>query len=806
MPRADYTLPFTDIGLADLATVGGKNASLGELTRNLAAAGVCVPEGFAITAQAFRDYLGHNLLDVRIRDTLATLDRHDTRALEQRAAAIRRWIREGELPSALSAAIVSAYARLSNDGAPPAVAVRSSATAEDLPDASFAGEHETLLNISGLHELLGACKRVYASLYTARAIAYREDRGFAHENVALSIGVQRMVRSDLGCAGVMFTLDTESGFRDVVSIAAAYGLGETLVQGAVNPDEYLVFKPTLATGHDAILRRRLGDKAQKLIYADQGGRSSTRLVPVRREERTRYALADAAVLELARQAVAIEAHYSARAGRPQPMDIEWAQDGASGELFVVQARPETVHAARTSHALQVYTMERRGEVIVSGRSVGARIGSGRARILLEAAHMHDLAPGEVLITDMTDPDWEPVMKRAAAIVTNRGGRVCHAAIVARELGIPAVVGTGDATQRIGEGMEVTVSCAEGETGYVYAGALPFRVDEVDAAALPRPRTQLQLIVADPDQALTLAHLPNAGVGLARLEFIIANTIGVHPAALLDFDTLDAATQAAIRARMAGHNDPARFYADKLTEGIATLAAAFYPKPVIVRLSDFKSNEYAALLGGERYEPREENPMLGLRGAARYFSPGFARCFALECVALKRVREDMALTNVEVMIPFARTVSEVRAVLDLMREHGLERGVNGLKVRLMCEIPANALLADAFLENCDGFSIGSNDLTQLALGADRDSGLLGGLDERDPAVLELMRLAIKACHQTGKPIGICGQAPSDFPEITRWLIEQGIDSIALNPDSLIRMTQIAFDAERETNPSRTHQTP
>jgi pyruvate,water dikinase len=795
MAGADYTLPFADIGLADLAQVGGKNASLGELTQHLSAAGVRVPEGFAITAQAFRDYLIHNRLDARIHDTLAALDRQDTRALEQCAATIRRWIREGELPTALSDAIESAYAGLSRDAQPLAVAVRSSATAEDLPDASFAGEHETLLNVQGLQALLGACKRVYASLYTARAIAYRADKGFAHDSVALSIGVQHMVRSDLGCAGVMFTLDTESGFRGVVTLAAAYGLGETLVQGAVNPDEYLVFKPTLAQGKDAVIRRRLGDKALKLIYAEGGGRTSTRLVPVRAEQRARYALSDAEVLELARQAVAIEAHYSARAGHPQPMDIEWAQDGASGELFIVQARPETVHAARKSPALEVYTLERRGEAIVTGRSVGARIGGGRARILLEAAHMHELAPGEVLVTDMTDPDWEPVMRRASAIVTNRGGRVCHAAIVARELGIPAVVGTGNATQRIGDGVEVTVSCAEGETGYVYAGMQPFHVDTVDATTLPRPRTRIQLIVADPDQALALAQLPNAGVGLARLEFIIANTIGVHPAALLDFDALDAGTRDAIRTRMAGHDDPVRFYVDKLSEGIATIAAAFYPKPVVVRLSDFKSNEYAALLGGERYEPHEENPMLGLRGAARYFSSGFARCFALECAAIKRVREAMGLANVEVMIPFARTVAEVRAVLELMRTHGLERGAHGLNVRLMCEIPANALLADDFLAHCDGFSIGSNDLTQLTLGADRDSGLLSGLDERDPAVLALMQLAITACHKASKPIGICGQAPSDFPEITRWLIEQGIDSIALNPDSLIRMTHIACEAEQ-----------
>ena len=791
-----YIRHFSELGIDDVPLVGGKNASLGEMYRNLSGEGVRVPNGFATTAQAFRDFLTHNSLKERIQAALDALDGNDVEALARTGALIRGWIVDGDLPPALAGEIGAAYGELVQEYGPdPDVAVRSSATAEDLPDASFAGQQETYLNIRGLDHLLRTCKRVLASLYTDRAIHYRIDKGFDHMSIALSIGVQKMVRSDLGASGVMFTLDTESGFRDVVMITAAYGLGENVVQGAVNPDEFLVFKPTLAAGHRPIIRRHLGEKAIKMIYTrDPVTAAATRNVPVKKGERQRFCITDDEVLELARYAVAIEGHYSRQAGQPRPMDIEWAKDGVSGELFIVQARPETVQSLRNQAFQEVYTLEQRGPVLARGKSVGARIGAGRARIILEAAHMHELKPGEVLVTDITDPDWEPVMKLASAIVTNRGGRVCHAAIVARELGLPAVVGAGTATHDIPDGQEVTVSCVEGDVGYIYEGRLPYRSERVDLTRLKRPATKIMLIVGNPDLALEYAAFPNDGVGLARLEFIINNSIGIHPRALLEYERLPPETRKQIEPRIAGYASPERFYIDRLAEGVGTIAAAFYPKPVIARLSDFKSNEYAALLGGADFEPREENPMIGFRGASRYHSKEFADCFALECTAMKQVREDMGLDNLELMIPFARTVGEVRKVLDLMAGLGLRRGDNGLKINVMCEIPANALRAREFLELCDGFSIGSNDLTQLTLGVDRDSGLLTGFDERDEAVRVLMDMAIRACHDTGKYIGICGQAPSDFPEITRWLVSQGIDSISLNPDSVLEMTRVVLDME------------
>jgi pyruvate,water dikinase len=791
-----YIRRFGELGIDDVPLVGGKNASLGEMYRNLSGESVRVPNGFATTAQAFRDYLAHNGLRERIQAALEALDVTDVDALAETGALIRGWIIDGELPPALAEEIGAAYGELVQEyGQEPDMAVRSSATAEDLPDASFAGQQETYLNIRGLDQLLRTCKRVLASLYTDRAIHYRVDKGFDHMSIALSIGVQKMVRSDLGASGVMFTLDTESGFRDVVMVTSAYGLGENVVQGAVNPDEFLVFKPALATGHRPIIRRHLGEKAIKMIYTrDPVTAAATRNVPVKKTERQRFSITDDEVLELARYAIAIERHYSHHAGQPRPMDIEWAKDGVSGELFIVQARPETVHSIRSQAFQEVYTLEQHGPVLARGKSVGARIGAGRARIILEAAHMHELKPGEVLVTDITDPDWEPVMKIASAIVTNRGGRVCHAAIVARELGIPAVVGTGTATHDIHDGQEVTVSCVEGDVGYIYEGRLPYRSERIDLTGLSRPATKIMLIVGNPDLALEYAAFPNDGVGLARLEFIINNSIGIHPRALLEYDSLPQEIRKQIEPRIAGYASPERFYIDRLAEGVGTIAAAFYPKPVIARLSDFKSNEYAALLGGADFEPHEENPMIGFRGASRYHSKQFADCFALECAAMKKVREDMGLINLELMIPFARTVGEVRQVLELMTRHGLRRGDNGLKINVMCEIPANALLARQFLELCDGFSIGSNDLTQLTLGVDRDSGLLTGFDERDEAVGALMEMAIQACHDAGKYIGICGQAPSDFPEITRWLVGQGIDSISLNPDSVLKMTRVVLDME------------
>jgi pyruvate,water dikinase len=797
MGQYTYIRGFAELGIADVPTVGGKNASLGEMYRELSAEGVKVPNGFATTAEAYRYYIRHNELEGRIADALATLDTRDVDALAETGSRIRHWITHGEIPQDLADEIVVAYRELGEQhGENTDVAIRSSATAEDLPDASFAGQQETYLNIRGTENLLTTCKRVFASLFTNRAVSYRVDKGFSHMDVALSIGVQKMVRSDKGASGVMFTLDTESGFRDVVFITGAYGLGENVVQGAVDPDEFYVFKPTLASGHRPILKRQLGSKLVKMIYGnDPMAGHSTRNVHVRREDRERFCLDDDEVLTLARYAVAIERHYSEKAGQPRPMDIEWARDGNDGELYIVQARPETVRSMQSGAIQETFKLDARSNVRVSGRSVGTKIASGSARVIANAEHMNELQPGEVLVTDITDPDWEPVMKIASAIVTNRGGRTCHAAIVARELGIPAVVGCGDATHAVHSGDEVTVSCAEGDVGYVYEGLLPFTREEIDLSALERPKTKIMLNLANPEMAFEVSSLPNDGVGLARLEFIINSSIKVHPRALLEFDTLDAELQAKIRPLMAGYSSPAEFYVQRLAEGVATIAAAVYPKPVIVRMSDFKSNEYAALIGGEGFEPEEENPMIGFRGASRYPSESFAEAFALECRAMKLVRDTMGLTNLKLMIPFVRTVEEELEVLELLAKLGLKRGDNDLEVILMCEIPANAVRAEKFLQHCDGFSIGSNDLTQLTLGVDRDSGMLTRYDERDPAVLDLMEMAIDACNRQGKYVGICGQAPSDFPEITRWLVQHGIQSMSLNPDSVLRMTQVVLETER-----------
>ena len=768
---ADYIVPLDALTIEDVPRVGGKNASLGEMIGNLAGAGVKVPGGFATTAQAFWDFLDHNDLRARIHARLAALDVADVTALVAAGAEIRGWVEAAALPVTLETGLCKAYAAL---GSEVSVAVRSSATAEDLPDASFAGQQETYLHVSGEDNLLRYVRKVFASLYNDRAIAYRVHHGFAHADVALSAGVQRMVRSDLACSGVLFTLDTESGFRDVVFITAAYGLGETVVQGSVNPDEFYVHKPKLAEGFPAVVRRELGEKAIRMVWRD----GATVLEDTPLELRRQYSLTDAEVLELARQAVAIEKHYQ------RPMDVEWAKDGETGELFIVQARPETVKA-RANGVGERYTLGATGEVRISGRAIGQKIGAGEVRLIASPAEMNRVQPGDILVTDMTDPDWEPVMKRAAAIVTNRGGRTCHAAIVARELGIPAVVGTGEATAVLKDGETVTVSCAEGDTGMVYAGKLPFTVETLASETLPELPVKLMMNVGNPERAFEFAQIPNHGVGLARLEFIIARMIGVHPLALLDHAGQPPDVRAEIDARAAGYADPVAFYVDKLAEGIATLAAAFWPQPVIVRLSDFKSNEYANLVGGERYEPKEENPMLGLRGAARYVSALFRPAFELECRALKQVREAMGFSNVEVMIPFVRTVEECAAVVKLLEANGLKRGDHGLRLIMMCEIPSNVLLADDFLQNVDGFSIGSNDLTQLTLGIDRDSGLVAeGFDERNPAVKKLLAEAIAACKRQGKYIGICGQGPSDHPDLAEWLVAQGIGSISLNPDTVV----------------------
>jgi len=773
-----YIAWLHELGMGDLDRVGGKNASLGEMISQLADLGVSVPGGFATTAEAFRDFVAQSGLGERINARLEGLDTADVHALAEAGAEIRRWVTETPFQPALDAAITAAWEGLcERHGARPSVAVRSSATAEDLPDASFAGQQETFLNVRGLAEVKAKILDVFASLYNDRAISYRVHQGFRHADVALSAGVQIMARSDLGAAGVMFTLDTESGFRDAVFITSSYGLGETVVQGAVNPDEFYLYKPALASGHDPVLRRNRGSKAIEMVYSNRpGGGVETRAVDEAR--RLRFSISDAQATELARQALVIERHYG------KPMDIEWALDGESGALYIVQARPETVKS-RGGGKVERFRLARRGEVLCEGRSIGQRIGSGRARVVGSVDEMDTVEAGDVLVTDMTDPDWEPIMKRAAAIVTNRGGRTCHAAIIARELGIPAVVGCGDATARIADGASVTVSCAEGDTGFVYAGELAFEVLSNVLDDLPPAPLKIMMNVGNPDRAFDFAQIPNAGVGLARLEFIINRMIGVHPKALLEFDSLDEGTRAQVAQKMAGYPDPVSYYVMRLAEGIATIAAAFAPAPVIVRLSDFKSNEYANLIGGRQYEPQEENPMLGFRGASRFVSEGFRDCFELECRAMRHVREAMGLDNVWAMVPFVRTPEEGRQVIEVMRGFGLERGKHGLRIVMMCELPSNALLADRFLDLFDGFSIGSNDLTQLTLGLDRDSGLVAHLfDERNEAVKALLSMAIGACRARGKYVGICGQGPSDYPELARWLMEQGIESLSLNPDTVI----------------------
>ncbi|WP_329007010.1 phosphoenolpyruvate synthase [Pseudomonas aeruginosa] len=776
----EYVVSLDKLGVHDVEHVGGKNASLGEMISNLAGAGVSVPGGFATTAQAYRDFLEQSGLNDRIHAALDALDVDDVNALAKTGAQIRQWVMEAEFPARLDSEIRQAFAALANGNDNLAVAVRSSATAEDLPDASFAGQQETFLNIRGVDNVIRAAKEVFASLFNDRAIAYRVHQGFDHKLVALSAGVQRMVRSETGTAGVMFTLDTESGFRDVVFITGAYGLGETVVQGAVNPDEFYVHKPTLEAGRPAILRRNLGSKAIKMIYGDEAKAGcSVKVVDVDRADRARFALSDAEVTELAKQAMIIEKHYG------RPMDIEWAKDGDDGKLYIVQARPETVKSRASATVMERYLLKEKGTVLVEGRAIGQRIGAGPVKVINDVSEMDKVQPGDVLVSDMTDPDWEPVMKRASAIVTNRGGRTCHAAIIARELGIPAVVGCGNATQILQDGQGVTVSCAEGDTGFIFEGELGFDVRKNSVDAMPDLPFKIMMNVGNPDRAFDFAQLPNEGVGLARLEFIINRMIGVHPKALLNFAGLPADIKESVEKRIAGYPDPVGFYVEKLVEGISTLAAAFWPKKVIVRLSDFKSNEYANLIGGKLYEPEEENPMLGFRGASRYISESFRDCFELECRALKKVRNEMGLTNVEIMVPFVRTLGEASQVVELLAGNGLKRGENGLKVIMMCELPSNALLADEFLEFFDGFSIGSNDLTQLTLGLDRDSGIVAHLfDERNPAVKKLLANAIAACNKAGKYIGICGQGPSDHPDLARWLMEQGIESVSLNPDSVL----------------------
>jgi len=773
-----YVIKLDELGMNDVEIVGGKNASLGEMISNLSNLGVSVPGGFATTSAAYRAFLSADSLDERISAALSDLDVDDIGALSRAGKSIRGWILETPLPQKLRDDIQAAWDEMSG-GKDIAVAVRSSATAEDLPDASFAGQQETFLNVRGIDNLIEALHQVFASLYNDRAIAYRVHQGFDHGLVALSVGVQTMVRSDVGSAGVIFTLDTETGFRDAVFITGSYGLGETVVQGAVNPDEFYVFKPALETGHFPILRKNIGSKAIKMIYSNDTTPGKTvETVDVDENESSTFCLTDEDVIELARMAVTIEKHYQ------RPMDIEWGKDGNDGKLYILQARPETVQS-RSGRIIQRFTLKDKSNVVITGRSIGHKIGVGTARIIKDVSEMGRVQAGDVLVSDMTDPDWEPVMKRASAIVTNRGGRTCHAAIIARELGIPAVVGCGDATEVIVDGQDVTVSCAEGDEGYVYEGRLDFEQTQIELDSLPDIPVKLMMNVGNPDRAFDFANIPNHGVGLARLEFIINRMIGVHPQALLEYDKLDKSTRNAIDEQMAGYDDPVQFYIDKLAEGVSSIAAAFHTQPVIVRMSDFKSNEYANLIGGERYEPDEENPMIGFRGAGRYVAESFKPCFELECAAIRKVRNDMGLRNVQVMIPFVRTVKQARDVINLMAENGLQRGKDDLKVIMMSELPTNALLADQYLEMFDGMSIGSNDMTQLTLGLDRDSALVADIfDERDDAVKALLAMTIKACKKQGKYVGICGQGPSDHPDLARWLLDQGIESMSLNPDSVI----------------------
>jgi pyruvate, water dikinase len=785
-------VPFEQLRMTDVEVVGGKNASLGEMISQLSATGVRVPGGFATTAHAFREFLREGGLHERIQATLQALDVDDVRALAETGARIRQWVLDTPFPAALEHAIRTQFSQLTSGHPELSFAVRSSATAEDLPDASFAGQQETFLNVHGIEDVLHRVKEVFASLYNDRAISYRVHKGFAHADVALSAGVQRMVRSDLGAAGVLFTIDTESGFSDVVFVTSSYGLGETVVQGAVNPDEFYVHKPTLKAGRFPVIRRSLGSKLQRMEFAPRSGQATggklVRVIDTPPEQRNRYSLTDAEVIELARYAVVIEQHYG------RPMDIEWGKDGEDGRIYILQARPETVKSQGAGKVEQRYKLKGghpKTPVLAEGRAIGQKIGTGPVRLVRNPTEMDRVQPGDILVTDMTDPNWEPIMKRAGAIVTNRGGRTCHAAIIARELGIPAVVGCGDATERLADGALVTVSCAEGDTGYVYDGLLETEVTEVRRGEMPYCPIKIMMNVGNPTLAFDFAQIPNSGVGLARLEFIINNNIGVHPKAILDYPNVDTDLKKAVESVARGHASPRAFYVDKLTEGIATIAAAFWPKPVIVRLSDFKSNEYRKLIGGKRYEPDEENPMLGFRGASRYISGEFADAFAMECEALRRVRGEMGLNNVEIMVPFVRTVPQAAAVTQMLAERGLKRGVDGLRLIMMCEVPSNAILADQFLEHFDGMSIGSNDLTQLTLGLDRDSGLVQlahDFDERDPAVKALISRAIAACRATGKYIGICGQGPSDHPDFADWLAAEGIVSISLNPDSVVETWQ------------------
>ncbi|MFM8461026.1 MAG: phosphoenolpyruvate synthase [Polynucleobacter victoriensis] len=775
-----YVLPFEELRMSDVESVGGKNASLGEMISQLNASGVRVPTGFATTALAFRDFLVHNKLTERINDRLDKLNVDDVKALAEAGAEIRRWVEEAPFQERLEKEIREAFKVLDADGK-GSFAVRSSATAEDLPDASFAGQQESFLNVVGIDDILHRIREVFASLYNDRAISYRVHKGFAHAEVALSAGIQRMVRSDKAASGVMFTLDTESGFQDAVFITSSYGLGETVVQGAVNPDEFYVFKPILAAGKYPIIRRSLGSKLIQMQFTAPGETGRVKTVDVPLEQRNRYSISDEDVSELARYAMIIEKHYQ------RPMDIEWGKDGIDGKIYILQARPETVKSQAHGKVEMRYKLKGNSTVLTTGRAIGQKIGTGTVRVVKDASEMDRVQPGDVLVADMTDPNWEPVMKRAAAIVTNRGGRTCHAAIIARELGVPAVVGCGDATHALKDGAVVTVSCAEGDEGRIYDGPIETEVTEVTRGVLPEIPVKIMMNVGNPQLAFDFCQIPNGGVGLARLEFIINNNIGVHPKAILEYPNIDLDLKKAVESVARGHASPRAFYVDKLAEGIATIAAAFYPKPVIVRLSDFKSNEYKKLIGGSRYEPDEENPMLGFRGASRYISDDFAEAFAMECEAMKRVRNEMGLTNVEIMIPFVRTVSQAERVIGLLGKHGLKRGENGLRVIMMCEIPSNAILAEQFLEHFDGFSIGSNDLTQLTLGLDRDSGmelLAIDFDERDPAVEFLVARAIETCRAKGKYIGICGQGPSDHPDFAKWLMDKGITSISLNPDSVV----------------------
>jgi pyruvate,water dikinase len=798
LTQVDYVRWFADIGLEDIPSVGGKNASLGEMYQTLSEQGVRVPNGFAITADAYRLFLRAGGTDRQIRNILSDLDTRNLDNLHDRGSRARQAILAAEFPDELKEAILEAYQQLSDNQARPVdVAVRSSATAEDLPDASFAGQQETYLNVQGPAALLDACRRCFASLFTDRAISYRADKGFDHFKIALSIGVQRMVRSDLGASGVMFTVDTETGFRDAVLINAAYGLGENVVQGSVNPDEYYVFKPTLNDGHRPILKKALGSKEFKLIY-DVGGNKMVKNVPVSPDDRARFALSDDEILALARWATIIEDHYGRKKGADCPMDIEWAKDGLTGGLFIVQARPETVQSQKPHDLLETYRLKQHGTVLVTGRSVGEKIAHGPVRVIKSVANLRDFKPGEVLVTDKTDPDWEPIMKMAAAIVTNRGGRTCHAAIVSRELGLAAVVGTERGTEVLRPGQPVTVSCAEGDTGIVYDGQLAYEVEQVSLAGLGRPRTKVMMNLGNPEEAFGLSLIPNDGVGLARMEFIISNYIKVHPMALINYERLDEPTlRAEIDRITAGYDDKPQFFVDMLASGVAMIAAAFYPKDVIVRMSDFKTNEYANLIGGERYEPREENPMIGFRGASRYYNPRYRDGFALECRAMKKVREEMGLTNVKLMVPFCRTVEEGRRVIAEMARHGLKQGEKGLEIYVMCEIPSNVISASAFAEIFDGFSIGSNDLTQLTLGVDRDSSIVAHVfDERNPAVMDSIAAAIGSAKAAKRKIGICGHAPSDYPEFAQFLVKRGIDSISLNPDAVMRTTVKILEMEQQ----------